>query len=138
MCSLTSRETLPDNTVVYGADCQRRLQLERPPVNIFPFYYFFENYIYIVMHTGPLLHIQITTTDQTSLHIRTLWCYQNTEFYLIFTYYTHSLESVFKPELLRFYLCHQNRVYHTVTWHGFMSIEGIVLFSYKKLWPFHF
>lgn len=31
MCSLTSHETLPDNTVVYGAHCERRLQLERPP-----------------------------------------------------------------------------------------------------------
>lgn len=31
MCSLTSRETLPDNTVVHGAHCERRLQLERPP-----------------------------------------------------------------------------------------------------------
>lgn len=30
-CSLTSHETLPDNTVVYGAQCERRLQLERPP-----------------------------------------------------------------------------------------------------------
>jgi len=37
VCSLTSRETLPDNTVVCGAHCERRLQLERPPVNIFLF-----------------------------------------------------------------------------------------------------
>jgi len=35
MCSLTSHETLPDNTVIYGAHCQRRLQLERPPVTVF-------------------------------------------------------------------------------------------------------
>jgi len=35
MCSLTSHESLPDNTVVYGVHCARRLQLERPPVNVF-------------------------------------------------------------------------------------------------------
>jgi dynactin-6 len=29
-CELTTNETLPDNTVVYGKDCQRRVQSERP------------------------------------------------------------------------------------------------------------
>ncbi|XP_060070072.1 dynactin subunit 6-like [Ylistrum balloti] len=31
MCSLTSNETLPDNTVIYGKECERRVQRERPP-----------------------------------------------------------------------------------------------------------
>ena len=29
-CELTTNETLPDNTVVFGKDCQRRMQSERP------------------------------------------------------------------------------------------------------------
>ena len=29
-CELTTNETLPDNTVVFGEDCQRRVQSERP------------------------------------------------------------------------------------------------------------
>ncbi|XP_028392753.1 dynactin subunit 6-like [Dendronephthya gigantea] len=29
-CELTTNETLPDNTVVFGKDCQRRVQSERP------------------------------------------------------------------------------------------------------------
>lgn len=29
-CQLTTNETLPDNTVIFGKDCQRRVQSERP------------------------------------------------------------------------------------------------------------
>lgn len=32
MCNVSSHETLADNTVVYGSRCERRIQLERPPV----------------------------------------------------------------------------------------------------------
>ncbi|ESO04624.1 hypothetical protein HELRODRAFT_78909, partial [Helobdella robusta] len=31
MCSITTVERLPENTVIYGANCDRRTQLERPP-----------------------------------------------------------------------------------------------------------
>ncbi|CAH1788756.1 unnamed protein product, partial [Owenia fusiformis] len=30
-CEVTSNETLPENTVIYGRECQRRVQSERPP-----------------------------------------------------------------------------------------------------------
>ncbi|XP_002735293.2 dynactin subunit 6-like [Saccoglossus kowalevskii] len=30
-CDVRSQETLPDNTVIFGALCNRRLQAERPP-----------------------------------------------------------------------------------------------------------
>ena len=32
MCNVSSHEILADNTVVYGSRCERRIQLERPPV----------------------------------------------------------------------------------------------------------
>jgi dynactin-6 len=31
MCSVTCRESLADNTVIYGSKCERRIQIERPP-----------------------------------------------------------------------------------------------------------
>jgi len=31
MCQVTSEERLPENTVIYGANCERRIQSERPP-----------------------------------------------------------------------------------------------------------
>ncbi|XP_064645297.1 dynactin subunit 6-like [Lineus longissimus] len=31
MCNVTSKELLPENTVLFGSQCQRRVQAERPP-----------------------------------------------------------------------------------------------------------
>ncbi|KAK2184726.1 hypothetical protein NP493_255g03049 [Ridgeia piscesae] len=31
MCSVSSSEELPENTVIFGSKCERRVQLERPP-----------------------------------------------------------------------------------------------------------
>ena len=31
-CKVTSQEVLPENTVVYGENCARRVQSERPPL----------------------------------------------------------------------------------------------------------
>lgn len=31
MCDVSSHEVLPENTVIYGASCERRIQSERPP-----------------------------------------------------------------------------------------------------------
>ena len=33
MCEVTSSEMLPENTVIYGSNCERRVQQERPPVS---------------------------------------------------------------------------------------------------------
>lgn len=33
-CVLGMSEALPDNTVVYGAKCERRIQKERPAVSV--------------------------------------------------------------------------------------------------------
>ena len=32
-CEVTSNEVLPENTVIYGDNCSRRIQAERPPVS---------------------------------------------------------------------------------------------------------
>lgn len=40
MCEVTSQEVIPENTVIYGAKCERRVQSERPPVG---YHYFITN-----------------------------------------------------------------------------------------------
>lgn len=34
MCSVNTAERLPENTVIFGGDCNRRVQQERPPVSL--------------------------------------------------------------------------------------------------------
>ena len=34
MCSVNTAERLPENTVIFGGDCNRRVQQERPPVSV--------------------------------------------------------------------------------------------------------
>jgi carbonic anhydrase/acetyltransferase-like protein (isoleucine patch superfamily) len=34
-CSVTNNEDIEENSVIYGANCERRVQKERPPVSNF-------------------------------------------------------------------------------------------------------
>lgn len=33
-CNINTYEVIPENTVIYGADCLRRVQTERPQVGV--------------------------------------------------------------------------------------------------------
>lgn len=33
-CNINTYEVIPENTVIYGADCLRRVQTERPQVSV--------------------------------------------------------------------------------------------------------
>ena len=35
-CQITAPEVIPENTVIYGKDCFRRVQADRPPVSNSP------------------------------------------------------------------------------------------------------
>jgi len=38
-CSLTEQETVPENTIVYGSQCQRREMNDKPYVIVYHYFY---------------------------------------------------------------------------------------------------
>jgi hypothetical protein len=49
MCHVTSQEVLPENTVIYGSDCERRVQGEKPFVSVFHRLLFFDSFTLLLI-----------------------------------------------------------------------------------------
>lgn len=78
-CQVNTCEVIPENTVIYGSGCMRRVQTERPQVSKMFFYCFidFSTSVavgcYFVMISG---HIHTPETQNLSKHLcaRMHWC----------------------------------------------------------------